>query len=99
LTRLVRLRIFRKSLVGAYLRLNQRDDFLKYTVDCNPYKHGKYLPGTHIPICPRERIFETKRDYVLTLPWNLNDEIVSQVDSIRSWGARFVVPIPEVSVI
>jgi SAM-dependent methyltransferase len=76
-----------------------RADFLDYTVDRNPYKHGKYLPGTHIPICPPERIFETKPDYVLILPWNLKEEIVSQLHGIRSWGARFVVPIPEVSVI
>lgn len=76
-----------------------RADFLDYTVDRNPYKHGKYLPGTHIPIFPPEKIFETKPDYVLILPWNLKDEIMSQLAGIRSWGARFVVPIPEVSVI
>jgi SAM-dependent methyltransferase len=76
-----------------------RVDFLDYTVDRNPYKHGKYLPGTHIPIFPPEKIFETKPDYVLILPWNLKDEIVSQLANIRSWGGKFVVPIPEVSVI
>ena len=76
-----------------------RTDFLDYTVDRNPYKHGKYLPGTHIPIFPPEKIFETKPDYVLILPWNLKDEIMSQLAGIHSWGARFVVPIPEVSVI
>ena len=76
-----------------------RTDFLDYTVDRNPYKHGKYLPGTHIPIFPPEKIFETKPDYVLILPWNLKDEITSQLAQIRSWGAKFVVPIPEVSVI
>ena len=76
-----------------------RTDFLDYTVDRNPYKHGKYLPGTHIPIFPPERIFETKPDYVLILPWNLKDEIMSQLTDVRSWGAKFVVPIPQVSVI
>jgi len=76
-----------------------RTDFLDYTVDRNPYKHGKYLPGTHIPIFPPEKIFETKPDYVLILPWNLKDEIMSQLAHIRSWGAKFVVPIPQVSVI
>jgi SAM-dependent methyltransferase len=76
-----------------------RADFLDYTVDRNPYKHGKYLPGTHIPIFPPEKIFETKPDYVLILPWNLKDEIVGQLAGIRNWGAKFVVPIPEVSVI
>jgi hypothetical protein len=75
-----------------------RTDFLDYTVDRNPYKQGKYLPGTHIPIFPPEKITETKPDYVLILPWNLKDEIMSQLAYIRDWGARFVIPIPEVSV-
>lgn len=76
-----------------------RSDFLDYTVDRNPYKQGKYLPGTHIPIFPPEKIAETKPDYVLILPWNLKEEIMAQLAYIRSWGASFVVPIPEVSVI
>jgi len=76
-----------------------RTDFLDYTVDRNPYKHGKYLPGTHIPIHPPERIRETRPDYVLILPWNLRDEIVQQHAYIREWGGRFVVPIPTVAVL
>ena len=76
-----------------------RTDFLDYTVDRNPHKHGRYLPGTHIPIFPPEKIFETKPDYVLILPWNLKDEIMSQLAQISSWDAKFVVPIPEVAVI
>jgi len=75
-----------------------RTDFLDYTVDRNPYKQGKFLPGTHIPIFPPEKIAETKPDYVLILPWNLKNEIMSQLAYIRDWGARFVIPIPEVSV-
>jgi SAM-dependent methyltransferase len=75
-----------------------RTDFLDYTVDRNPYKHGKYLPGTHIPIFPPEKIAETKPDYVLILPWNLKDEIAAHLAYIRNWGAKFVVPIPEASV-
>ena len=76
-----------------------RTDFLDYTVDRNPYKQGKYLPGTRIPIFPPEKIAETKPDYVLILPWNLKDEITAQLAYIRDWDAKFVVPIPEVSVI
>ncbi|MGH7471454.1 MAG: methyltransferase domain-containing protein [Longimicrobiales bacterium] len=72
-----------------------RTDFLDYTVDRNPYKQGRYLPGTHIPIYSPERIAQTRPDYVLILPWNLKDEIVAQLDYIRGWGGRFVVPIPE----
>lgn len=75
-----------------------RTDFLDYTVDRNPYKHGKFLPGTHIPIFPPEKIRETKPNYVLILPWNLKNEIREQLSYIREWGGKFVVPIPEVEV-
>ena len=75
-----------------------RTDFLDYTVDRNPYKHGRYTPGTHIPIFPPERLAETQPDYILILPWNLKDEIIEQLAYTREWGVRFVVPIPEVTV-
>lgn len=75
-----------------------RVDFLDYTVDRSPHKQGKFLPGTHIPIHAPERIFETKPDYVLILPWNLKDEIMKQMEGIRAWGGKFVVPIPETTV-
>lgn len=76
-----------------------RTDFLDFTVDRSPYKQGKFLPGTRIPIHPPERIREARPDYVLILPWNLKDEIVGQMAWIRDWGGRFVVPIPEVLVL
>jgi SAM-dependent methyltransferase len=69
-----------------------------YACDRNPYKHGRYTPGTHIPIYPPERIAETKPDYVLILPWNLKEEIMEQLAPVRSWGGRFVVPIPDVQI-
>jgi hypothetical protein len=75
-----------------------RTDFLDYTVDRNPYKHGKFLPGTHIPIFPPEKIGETRPDFVLILPWNFKDEIMQQMAHIREWGGQFVVPIPELKV-
>jgi hypothetical protein len=75
-----------------------RTDFLDYTVDRNPYKHGKFLPGTHIPIYHPDKILETKPDYVLILPWNFKDEIMKQMAVIREWGGKFVVPIPEVEI-
>jgi SAM-dependent methyltransferase len=73
-------------------------DFLDYTVDRNPYKHGKFLPGTHLPIHAPEKIEETRPDYVLILPWNLRDEIMEQLSFIRNWGGQFLVPIPDVKV-
>jgi hypothetical protein len=75
-----------------------RTDFLDFTVDRSPHKHGKFLPGTHIPILPPEKLWEAKPDYVLILPWNLKTEIMNQLAGIREWGGRFVVPIPEVTV-
>lgn len=75
-----------------------RTDFLDYTVDRNPYKHGKFTPGTHIPIFSPDKIRETRPDYVFILPWNFKDEIIGQMSHIREWGGRFIVPIPEVRV-
>ena len=76
-----------------------RTDFLDYTVDKNPYKQGRFTPGTHIPIYPPDKIFDTRPDYVLILPWNVADEIMRQMAGIRSWGGRFLIPIPDVRVV
>jgi 2-polyprenyl-3-methyl-5-hydroxy-6-metoxy-1,4-benzoquinol methylase len=75
-----------------------RTDFIDFTVDRNPYKQGKFLPGTHIPIHAPEKIDEARPDYVLILPWNFKEEIMRQMAHIRSWGGKFVVPIPEARV-
>ncbi|MFZ0927662.1 MAG: class I SAM-dependent methyltransferase [Syntrophobacteraceae bacterium] len=75
-----------------------RTDFIDYTVDRNPYKQGKYLPGTHIPIFHPDKIKETRPDYVCILPWNFKEEIMEQMSFIRNWGGKFIVPIPEVRV-
>lgn len=76
-----------------------RADLLAYTVDRSPHKQGRLLPGTHVPVFAPERIFETKPDYVLILPWNLKDEITEQMARIAEWGGKFVTPLPEVSVL
>jgi len=75
-----------------------RTDLIEYTVDRNPYKQGKFLPGTHIPIFHPDRIRETRPDFVVILPWNLKEEIMDQISYIREWGGRFVVAIPELRV-
>jgi 2-polyprenyl-3-methyl-5-hydroxy-6-metoxy-1,4-benzoquinol methylase len=76
-----------------------RTDFIEYTVDLSPHKQNTFLPGTHIPVYHPDKIKETKPDYVLILPWNLKQEIMSQMAFIREWGGRFVVPIPSVEVL
>ena len=104
---LIRVKRDGKSIVGygapakATTLLNYcgvRTDFIDYTVDRNPYKQGRYLPGVQIPIYAPERIRETKPDYLLILPWNLRREIVGQMAEIRSWGGQFITLIPEVTI-
>ncbi len=76
-----------------------RTDFIDFVVDRNPYKQGRYLPGSRIPVFAPDKIDQMKPDYVLILPWNIQDEIMDQMAHIRGWGGLFVVPIPEVKVI
>jgi hypothetical protein len=76
-----------------------RSDLVAYTVDRNPFKQGKFLPGTHIPIYPPERLAESRPDYILVLPWNLRTEVTHQLEYVRSWGARLVFPIPTLEIV
>jgi SAM-dependent methyltransferase len=76
-----------------------RTDFLDYTVDISPHKQGNFLPGTHIPILHPDQLKKTRPDYILILPWNLKDEIIKQLEYVREWGGKFVIPIPELTVI
>ena len=75
-----------------------RSDLVEYTVDRSPHKQGRFLPGTRIPIFAPEHVSETRPDYLFILPWNLKEEIMGQMDYIRSWGGQFVVAIPDVAV-
>ena len=76
-----------------------RTDFLDYTVDRSPHKQNCYLPGSRIPIKHPDQIREDRPDYVLILPWNIKEEIISQMDHIKEWGGRFIVPIPDAHII
>ncbi|MBB2909094.1 hypothetical protein FHS43_000340 [Streptosporangium becharense] len=76
-----------------------RPDLLPFTVDRNPYKHGRFTPGTRIPILPPERLAEERPDYVLVLPWNLRDELVGQLSYVSEWGGRLVFPIPNLEIV
>ncbi len=69
-----------------------------YVADKNPYKQGRFLPGSRIPVETPEKIKETKPDYVLILPWNIRQEITDQLGFVREWGGRFVTVIPKVRV-
>ena len=73
-------------------------DFMDYTVDRNPYKQGKFLAGTRLHILNPDKIKETKPDYVMVLPWSIKGEIMNQMSYIGEWGAKFIVPLPEVTV-
>ena len=72
---------------------------ISYTVDKNIHKQGKYLPGIQIPIKSLEEIKKTKPDFVLILPWNLQNEIINEINYIQDWGGKFVIPIPEVKIL
>ncbi|HUR05090.1 MAG TPA: class I SAM-dependent methyltransferase [Nonomuraea sp.] len=76
-----------------------REDLLAYTVDRNPYKHGRFTPGTRIPILPPERLAEDRPDYVLVLPWNLREELTEQLSYVREWGGQLVFPIPSLEIV
>jgi trans-aconitate methyltransferase len=68
---------------------------IDYVVDRSPHKQGLLLPGTHLPIYAPERVFETRPDYLFVLAWNIKEEVMEQMNAIRSWGGEFVIPMPE----
>ena len=70
-------------------------DFISFTVDRNVHKQGTLLPGTRIPVLAPDEIFKSRPDYVLILPWNLRDEIITQLAQIREWGGQFIIPVPK----
>jgi hypothetical protein len=76
-----------------------RKDLIDFVVDASPYKQGKYLPGSHIPIVNGEEIKKYKPDYILILPWNIKEEIMAQLDYIRTWGGRFVIAVLEMEIL
>jgi 2-polyprenyl-3-methyl-5-hydroxy-6-metoxy-1,4-benzoquinol methylase len=76
-----------------------KKDLIAYVVDRSPHKQGRYLPGSHLPIHAPEKLFETKPDYILILPWNLKDEICHDMAEAKTWGGKFVVTMPEVTIL
>lgn len=76
-----------------------KNDLIDYVVDANPHKQNKFLPASHIPVVNENRLKESKPDYVIILPWNLKEEIMQQLNYVRDWGAKFVIPIPELQIL
>lgn len=76
-----------------------KNDFIQFVVDANPSKQGKFLPGSHIPVVDEMTIKNEKPDIIIIFPWNLSDEIMTQLDYVRTWGCKFLVPIPSVQLI
>lgn len=72
-----------------------KNDMVDYVVDANPHKQNKWLPASHIPVVSEKHLKENKPDFVLILPWNIKDEIISQLAYIKDWGGKFVIPIPQ----
>jgi hypothetical protein len=76
-----------------------KNDQIEFVVDANPHKQNKWLPASHIPVVNEAYLKERKPDYVVIFPWNLKDEIVKQLNYIKDWEGKFVIPIPELEVI
>jgi len=76
-----------------------KNDLIDFVVDANPHKQHKFLPASHIPVVTDEAIREQKPDYIIILPWNIKDEIISQLEYVRAWGCKFVIPIPHLQLI
>ena len=75
-----------------------RKDSIEYVVDASPHKQGTFLPGSHIPVVAEDSLRQTRPDFIVVLPWNIKDEITSQLAYVRDWGAQFVVAVPELEV-
>jgi hypothetical protein len=76
-----------------------KSDMISFVVDANPAKQNKFMPASHIPIVKEERIKAEKPDFIIILPWNIKDEIVKQLDYVKTWNCKFVVPIPKLQML
>ena len=74
-----------------------RPDLIRFVVDKNPAKQGKFMPGSRIPVVGENIICEYEPHYVCILPWNLKGEIMHQLEYIREWGGIFVTAVPVLS--
>jgi len=75
-----------------------KSDLIEFVVDKSPHKQEKYLPASHIPIVDENEIEKCKPDYILILPWNIKDEVISQLKYVKGWGCKFVVSVPKLEI-
>ncbi len=75
------------------------NDIIEFVVDASPYKQNKLLPGSRIPVYNSDMITKFKPDYIIIFPWNLKQEIMSQLEYTKEWGAKFIIAIPELTVL
>lgn len=71
-----------------------RNDLISYLVDASPYKQGKFLPGSHIPVFSEKIFMKDKPDYIIIFPWNIKEEIIKQLNYVKKWNGKFIIPIP-----
>ncbi|MEO6329143.1 MAG: class I SAM-dependent methyltransferase [Ginsengibacter sp.] len=76
-----------------------KNDLISFVVDANPHKQNKFLPASHIPVVSEQHLKDAKPDYIIILPWNLKDEIMEQLNYVKDWGGKFVIPIPELQIL
>ena len=76
-----------------------KSDIIDFVVDASPHKQGKYLPLSHIPVVSEDVLKKEKPDYVIILPWNLQEEIVKQLDYTKAWDAKFIIAIPKLEIV
>jgi SAM-dependent methyltransferase len=76
-----------------------KNDLVDFVVDISPYKQGKYLPGNHIPVVKEDELRKQKPEYILILPWNIQNEIMEQLAYVKEWVAKFVIAIPALKII
>ena len=75
-----------------------KNDLIEFVVDKSPYKQGKFMPASHIPIVKEKKIQELQPDYILILPWNIKDEVIEQLSYIKQWNGKFVVAVPQLEI-
>lgn len=76
-----------------------KNDLISYVADANPHKQNKWLPASHIPVVAEAKLKADQPDFILLLPWNLQAEIRDQLGYAKDWGAKFVIPIPQLQIL